>query len=195
MKHKKIRETEIIVAAWIILLCLACLTGATLALFTSPPEDGTIGVVAVAGDVKVDIVDATDKTTSMVGATLRFYTTSGKPNVLFEPGATFYTQGFSVKNVGDVPLNYRLTISQDENLDMDEFLRAFEIWVSTDITGGANAERLYAHTGTLAAGQCSETLYLYIKMKEDAGNEFQKKTYVGIGVTVYAVQGNASIGE
>lgn len=65
MKHKKIRETEIIVAAWIILLCLACLTGATLALFTSPPEDGTIGVVAVAGDVKVDIVDATDKTTSI----------------------------------------------------------------------------------------------------------------------------------
>ena len=39
----------------------------------------------------------------------------------------------------------------------------------------------------------SETYYLVIRMKETAGNEFQNKTYTGIGITVYAVQGNAPI--
>jgi hypothetical protein len=32
-------------------------------------------------------------------------------------------------------------------------------------------------------------------MKDTAGNEFQGKTYTGIGVTVYAVQGNVTIEE
>jgi hypothetical protein len=30
-------------------------------------------------------------------------------------------------------------------------------------------------------------------MKETVGNEFENKKYTGIGVTVYAVQGNATI--
>ena len=47
----------------------------------------------------------------------------------------------------------------------------------------------------LAPGKTSVNYRLLIKMKETVGNEFQGKTYTGIGVTVYAVQGNVSIKE
>jgi hypothetical protein len=48
--------------------------------------------------------------------------------------------------------------------------------------------------GTVAKDGVSTTYYLYIKMKETIGNDFQNKVYTGIGITVYAVQGNAMIG-
>ena len=47
----------------------------------------------------------------------------------------------------------------------------------------------------LEVGEKTDTYYLVIKMREEAGNEFQDKSYTGIGVTVYAVQGNAEVGE
>ena len=34
--------------------------------------------------------------------------------------------------------------------------------------------------------------FLYIEMKDTVGNEFQGKTYSGIGITVYAVQANVN---
>ena len=48
-------------------------------------------------------------------------------------------------------------------------------------------------TGNLAVGQESATYYLVIRMKENAGNEFQDQAYSGIGVTVYAIQGNVEL--
>ena len=179
--------------ALVILLCLVCLTGATLALFTSDPNDGTIGIITTAGDVKVDIVDASSEAT-LVGKVLQFQTSQDRKEILFEPGAVFYTQGFKVKNVGDIPVNFHLYVSEDEDIDMEEFNEAFEVWISTSPTNPANAKKLTDFTGRLEVGKSSEsTYYLFIKMKESVGNEFQGKTYTGIGVTVYAVQGNARI--
>lgn len=194
MLRYKSYQKAFIMTALIILLCLACLTGATLALFTGDPSDGTIGIVTTAGDVKVDIVDTSNN--SLQGKTLRFMTSSETSEILFEPGATFYTQGFKVKNVGDVPINFRLSVSEDEKIDMAEFHKAFEVWISTDLTNSANAERLTDFKGSLKVGAYSEnTYYLFVKMKENVGNDFQGKTYTGIGVTVYAVQGNVDIKE
>ena len=65
------------------------------------------------------------------------------------------------------------------------------MWISTDPTNPAIAQKLTDFTGRLEVGESSEsTYYLFIKMKESVGNEFQGKSYAGIGVTVYAVQGN-----
>ena len=181
-------------AALIILLCLVCLTGATLALFTSNRNDGTIGIVTTSGDVEIDIVDLAGVT--LQEKSLEFITSSGATEPLFEPGATFYTQGFQVKNTGNIPVNYSLSVSKDEKINMEEFDKAFEVWiVRADDANFANAERITNFKGTLDAGENSVTYCLFIKMKETAGNEFQGKIYTGIGVTVYAVQGNASIKE
>ena len=53
-----------VIALFVILLCIICLTGATLALFTSNPDDGTIGVITTAGIVNVDIVEDGNKDTA-----------------------------------------------------------------------------------------------------------------------------------
>jgi hypothetical protein len=182
--------------ALVILLCLACLTGATLALFTSDPNDGTIGIITTSGDVEVDIVDLSGDT--LQNKALDFITASGSTtdsgNVLFEPGATFYTQGFKIKNSGDIPVNFSLSVSKDDKIDMEEFDEAFELWIVKEGDDFSNAEKLTEFkVNGLAAGKSSETYYLFIKMKESVGNEFQGKTYTGIGVTVYAVQGNAKL--
>ena len=190
----KSTQKAYIMTAMVILLCVVCLTGATLALFTSNLNDGTIGIVTTTGSVKVDIVDTSPENATLVGRVLEFRTSSEQKEILFEPGATFYTQGFQVKNMGNIPINFRLSVSEDEKLDMDEFKEAFEIWISKDPSNPDSGEQLTTFEGRLEAyGDCSETYYLFIKMKQEAGNEFQGKSYKGIGVTVYAVQGNAEI--
>ena len=186
--HKK----SLIMTALVLLLCLVSLTGATFALFTNDPNDGTIGIVTTTGEVKVDIVDTEDKT--LQERALTFMTPlGGNEEPLFEPGATFYTQGFQVKNEGNIPVNFSLSVSKDEKIDMNEFNEAVEIWIATDPTNPAEAERITEFKDFLDEGESSKTYYLFIKMKETAGNKFQNKGYTGIGVTVCAVQGNVDI--
>ena len=191
----KSHKQALIIAALVILLCLVCLSGATYALFTNDPSDGTIGIVTTSGKVDVDIINDYDGKT-LVGETLEFVTLRENQKVLFEPGATFYTQGFKVKNIGDVSIKFRVTVSEDKNVDMTEFHKAFDVWITTDPSDPTAAQPLTEFIGELAVDRVSEkTYYLFIKMKESAGNEFQNKTYSGIGVTVYAVQGNVDFEE
>ena len=185
-------KQAVIIAALVILLCLACLTGATLALFTSDLNDGTIGIVTTSGDVEIDIVDTAGKT--LQNSSLAFVTTTDEP--LFEPGATFYTQEFCVKNNGNIPVNFTLSVSKDDKIDMTEFDKAFELWIVQKGDDLQNAKHITEFkVEGLAPGKTSVNYRLLIKMKETVGNEFQGKTYTGIGVTVYAVQGNVSIKE
>lgn len=194
MFRYKSHKHEFIMTACVILLCLVCLTGATFALFTSNRNDGTIGVVTTSGHVEIDIVDKAGD--SLQDKALLFMTTSDTPdgNVLFEPGAVFYTQGFQIKNTGNIPVNFTLSVSKDDKIDMEEFEKAFELWIVKDGEDIKNAEKITEFkVNGLAAGKTSDVYCLFIKMKENVGNEFQGKTYTGIGVTVYAVQGNVKI--
>lgn len=192
MLRYKSHKQAIIIAVLAILLCLICLTGATYALFTNDLNDGTISIVATSGDIEVDIVDA-ETGKSLIGEVLHFQNASGDTSALFEPGATFYTQPFKVINTGDIPINYRLYISEDDAIDSDEFHKAFEVWIATSTAKTGDMQRLTEFTGSLSVdAESAETYYLFVKMRESAGNEFQNKEYDGIGVTVYAVQGNVS---
>lgn len=194
LRYKK-NSKALLIAGLVILLCLVCLLGSTFALF-SVTLDGTIGIVTTAGDIEVDIVDASDEQRSLQGEVLEFMTTAENPDLLFEPGATFYTQGFKVKNLGNIPINFRVSVSEDENIDMTEFYEAFEVSIITDPTNTSNAQEITAFKDSLAVGCTSEsTYYLSVRMKATVGNEFQGKSYSGIGVTVYAVQGNVDIKE
>ena len=196
MFRYKSHKQAFIMTALVILLCLVCLVGATLALFTSDPNDGTIGIITTSGDVEIDIVDTSGAT--LQNKALLFMTTSGSmtdsENVLFEPGATFRTQGFQIKNTGDIPVNFSLSVSKDDKIDMEEFDKAFELWIVKEGDDFRGAEKITEFkVNGLPAGESSDTYYLFIKMKESVGNDFGGKTYTGIGVTVYAVQGNAKL--
>ena len=192
MFRYKSHKRAFIMTALVILLCLVCLTGATLALFTNDLNDGTIGIITTSGDVEIDIVDTSGAT--LQNKALDFITSSADKESLFEPGATFYTQEFQVTNKGDIPVNFSLSVSKDDKINMEEFDEAFEVWiVRASEKNFKNAERITNFKGRLEVGESSEKYCLVIKMKESVGNEFQGKTYTGIGVTVYAVQGNAKL--
>ena len=201
MADCKPNKQMLIVALSIIILCFVLLTGATLALFTSAGPDGTIGVITTSGDLEVGIVDA-ETGASLVNQTLEFRRDGKGVMALFEPGATYVTQGFKVKNTGEsIPINFRLTVSSDEKEDMMEFNRVFDVWISTSSDYSVPPVEISKFYGSLKAGDTTtETYYLFIKMKEEIGNEYQGSTfegtkYSGIGVTVFATQGNTTIEE
>ncbi|MBQ7387522.1 MAG: hypothetical protein IJW03_05095 [Clostridia bacterium] len=186
------REKKIIFCLTIILLCLTSIVGATFAVFTNQSENGTIGVNATSGNLDVDIVDTSGS--SLVGEVLSFVTPTEKP-IYFEPGATFYTQGFKVKNVGNIPINFRVYISADKDFDMASFEQAFDFYITTDPNNKDCDTDIKSFEDDLNVGESSETYYLVIKMHTDANDTFQDKTYSGIGITVYAVQSNVEIQE
>ena len=195
MFRYKSNKHALIIAVLVILLCLTCLTGATLAIFTNDLNDSTIGVVATSGNIEIDIVDMlgnTLKNKALIFKTISTATEEGE--ILFEPGAMFYTEGFKVANKGDIPVNFRISVSKDANIDMEAFDEAFELWIVREGDSFSSAEKLSEfEVDGLAAKTSSETYYLFIRMKETAGNQFQGKAYTGIGITVYAVQGNVEI--
>ncbi|MBR2970904.1 MAG: hypothetical protein IKC48_03815 [Clostridia bacterium] len=189
MVRKHVNKRTFVIAAMVILLCLVSLVGATLALFTG--EGGKIGIVTTTGSVKVDIVDTSEKAESLVGEVLNFQTSSSNKKIYFEPGATYYTQGFRIKNEGDISITYRLSLSTDKVENREQFEQGFELLVSTKPTG-EDAIELNKFSANLKADEISETYYLIVKMKTTVGNDFQGKAYSGIGVTVYAVQSNGA---
>ena len=188
-------KNRIIACFLVMTLCFSSIIGSTLALFTNDPERGKIGVNTTSGKVRVDIVDTSEEENSLVGDALQFMTTSQSDTFYIEPGATFYTQGFRVKNKGNVTINYHLYVSDDRFLNMANFDDVFDVYITTDIDNIKNAEKLMSFIGRLEAGKTSDTYYLVLKMKENATNDFQNQRYSGIGVTVYAIQGNVEIKE
>ena len=190
MAKPKVKLSKIVVALLVILLCLVFIVGATVALFTS--NDGKIGINATAGDLEVDIVDAFDTSKSLVGDVLDFDVDTEDGEVLFEPGATFYTEGFRVKNDGNISLNFIIYISEDDDTDAD-FNEAFDVWVTKDPQNDQSVQNIQDFDRHLKPGEISDIYYLVCRMKTDAGNEYQKRTFTGVGITVCAVQGNVNI--
>lgn len=188
------KKIALIVAILTILLCFVILTGSTLALFTST-NDGKIGINATAGDIEVDIIDASKNPQSLVGSVLNLVTTPQNREVFFEPGATYHTEGFRVKNTGEIPLNFIVYISEDieENYEGIAFEDAFDVWLTKNPSDKESMEKMPKFKGSLKVGETSDVYYLVFRMKESAGNEFQGKTFTGIGITVCAVQGNAVV--
>ncbi len=181
----------LILAAIVILLCLASLTGATLALFTSSDEDGTIGINATSGNIKLDIVAADDPSDSLVGEALDLVIKDGSGEILFEPGMTVHTEGFRIRNDGNIPINFIAYLSKDSATA--NFIEAFDVWLTTDPTSRTGMVKLEEFDGRLEKEQSSDVYYLVLHMKEEVGNKYQDQPFTGVGITVCAVQGNVDI--
>lgn len=189
---RPIKKTFII-AALVILLCIISITGATFALFTSNENDGKIGINATAGNLSVDIVDLSDEQNTLVGEVLKFVPKEPKENILFEPGSVYYTEGFRVKNDGDVLIRYIIYISEDETTVAADFAEAFDVWITTNPTSRSDMVSMQEFEGKLYPTYESEPYYLVFRMKETADNKFQDREFTGVGITVCAVQGNVGI--
>ena len=183
------------IAALIILLCFAAIVGSTLAIFTAR-DDGTIGVNATAGDLKVDIVDDTDDPQSLVGQVLKLQKDpeAEDPDILFEPGSTIHTQGFRIENEGDIDINYIIYLSNDEDAP-EGFFDAFDVFITNDVSDRGSLTPIYDFGPTLKAKELSEVYYLVFRMKSSTDNDWNREipAFEAVGITVCAFQGNVDI--
>ena len=90
-------------------LCIVLLIGTTFAWFTDTASTGVNKIQA--GNLKVDIVDATNTAKSLKGDTLKFTDVNNSTDILWEPGVTFNTPAFKIKNAGNLALKYKLTLN------------------------------------------------------------------------------------
>ena len=165
-------------------LCIVLLIGTTFAWFTDTASTGVNKIQA--GNLKVDIVDATNTAKSLKGDTLKFTDVNNSTDILWEPGVTFNTPAFKIKNAGNLALKYKLTlngVTGDQKL-----LDAITFSV---VDENKNEVNLDAFTGELKKEELSGALYIQGHMDEAAGNECQGKSLESLSLTVVATQLNS----
>ena len=162
-----------------LVLCVSMLVGSTFAWFT---DTATTSVNTIqAGTLKVDIVN--ESGTSLKGSSMSFVNSDGSADILWEPGATFRTIGFKVKNIGNLAFKYKMVLN---GVDGDnELLNVITFKV---VKADGTAVDLSMFEGHLTKDAESEFLYIEGHMAEDAGNDYQGKELTGLGITVYATQ-------
>lgn len=158
-----------------VVLCTTMLIGATFAWFTS---SSSVGVNTIqTGTLKVQIVDADG---NEIQNAISFDAAEN-----WQPGATYTTEGFAVKNAGNLKLKYEIILT---GIEGDADLLDVIIFDVVDADGKTVALKTYA--SALEEGATSELLYIRAHVSEDAGNEYQNLTITGLGITVKAEQYN-----
>ena len=207
MKSKK---SALLLSFTSLLLCFAMLVGSTFAWFTDTASTGVNKIVS--GKLDVDIVDAKDQT-SLTGTGSKLLwtqkqsaegqatavTDADKP--LWEPGVTFLTQGFKIKNDGNLALKWKMTVNKENAVNSKvgsevapskSLLDVIDFSVVTSTAEDASAVAIESFVGELKEKNTVSTDTYYIKghMQEEAGNDYQNLTLDGITITVYATQLN-----
>ena len=191
MNTKKATKRALLTSVMALVMCVVMLVGTTFAWFTDTASTAVNKIQA--GNLDVDIVDK-EGTTSLDGKTLSFRDANGKTDILWEPGATFFTQGFKIANKGNLALKYKVVasgITGDTGL-----LKVMKFDVVSAMTKTGSEVDFAANPGQLPpptsdTPSVSDTYYLRGHMDESAGNEYKNMTLTGISVTVYATQLNS----
>ena len=179
MEQTKTKKA-LIMSVLSMVLCIAMLIGMTFAWFTDTASTGVNKIQA--GELKVDIVN--EAGASIKGETINFKDVTGNPNVLWEPGVKFKTEGFKIKNIGNLALKYKLALN---GVTGDNKLLEVIDFKVVDKEG--NEVALNNFEGTLNSKDAmSDVLYIQGEMKTTAGNEYQGLTLNGVGITVIATQ-------
>ena len=170
-------------SAFALVLSIAMLIGTTFAWFTDTASTGVNKIQS--GTLKVDIVDENGK--SIKGQSMSFVNKEGSADILWEPGVTFKTTGFKIKNIGNLALKYKLALNgvtgDNKLLEVIKFTVVNEADKEVDIDSFEGY--LTNETDT---SSYSETLYIQGHMDEAAGNDYQGRTLEGLGITVLATQ-------
>ena len=189
--NQKATKRALLTSVMALVMCVVMLVGTTFAWFTDTASTAVNKIQA--GNLDVDIVDR-EGTTSLDGKTLSFRDANGKTDILWEPGATFFTQGFKIANKGNLALKYKVVasgITGDTGL-----LKVMKFDVVSAMTKTGSEVDFAANPGQLPpptsdTPSVSDTYYLRGHMNESAGNEYKNMTLTGISVTVYATQLNS----
>ena len=194
MNNKRATKRALLTSVTALVMCVVMLAGTTFAWFTDTASTGVNKIQA--GNLDVDIVGEDGKT--LDGKTLNFVNKENQSNILWEPGATFFTQGFKIVNKGNLALKYKVVVSGTTG--DAKLLKAIKFDVVTEKAKNADAVS-FANEGNLLkqndsapadvttdAGTTTNYYYLRGHMDENAGNEYKNLTLDGISITVYATQ-------
>ena len=177
----KTTRRALLTSALAILACVAMLVGTTFAWFTDTAS--TAANTIRSGILTVDIVGE-DGVTSLQNKSMSFVNANGSADILWEPGVTFKTPVFQIKNTGNLALKYKLAIN---GITGDNaFLRVIHFSVMDAEGKEVSLDTFEGHLTPDAA--LSGALYIQAHMDENAGNEYQDKTLSGLGITVIATQ-------
>ena len=194
MNNKRATKRALLTSVTALVMCVVMLVGTTFAWFTDTASTGVNKIQA--GNLDVDIIGEDGK--SLDGMTLSFKNVNDKTDILWEPGATFFTQGFQIVNKGNLALKYKVVVSGTTG--DAKLLEAIDFAVVTDDTKKDAEAVSFAEEGKLlnkgdtapesAVTDTGAKAYYYLRghMKEEAGNEYKNLTMDGISITVYATQ-------
>ena len=184
--NQKATKRALLTSVMALVMCVVMLVGTTFAWFTDTASTAVNKIVA--GNLDVDIVDKSGET--LDGKTLNFQDVNDNTDILWEPGATFFTQGFKIVNKGNLALKYKVVVSGTTG--DAKLLKAIKLDVVEAKTKEATPVS-FANEGNLlnqndSAPANNGVYYLRGHMKEEAGNEYKNLTLDGISITVYATQ-------
>ena len=196
MNNKRATKRALLTSVMALVMCVVMLVGTTFAWFTDTASTGVNKIVS--GNLKVDIVD---KEGNNHLDTLNFTKAAGAPDgeqLLWEPGCRYVTEGFKIKNAGNLALKWKAEINKEdaktkvvagsngkENMNL---LDVIDFYIVKGTEENAPAVAIENFTGTLSAKATSEVYYIKGVMKTSAGNDYQDLTLDGITITVYATQ-------
>ncbi|WP_405320564.1 TasA family protein [Frisingicoccus sp.] len=183
MDNSKKTKKALYASVMSLVLCCVMLIGTTFAWFT---DSATTGVNKIqAGTLDVELVDGQGN--SLEGKALEFHDKEGKTNILWEPGATFETGEFKVKNNGSLALRYEIAINGikvSDNKLMEVI--TFKV-VNADGTDVSLDKDGFIEMLTPGASS-SNNLKITATMKSSAGNAYQKESVENVSITVFATQ-------
>ena len=177
MKSKK---SALLLSFTSLLLCFAMLAGSTFAWFTDTATTGVNKIQAGNLDVALEMQE-NGIWVSAEGKTLQFKTADNRTtDILWEPGCRYELPALRVVNNGNLALKYKIQIT---GIQGDAKLNKVIDWTINNADINLTEEHLLA-------GQKGDPFTIKGHMQETAGNDYQKLSIDGIGITVYATQYN-----
>ena len=193
--NQKATKRALLTSVMALVMCVVMLVGTTFAWFTDTASTAVNKIVA--GNLDVDIVG--ENGVSLDGKSLSFKDVNNKTDILWEPGVTFHTEGFRIKNAGNLALKWKIAINKDSastgvveggnGKQSMNLLDVIDFSVVSSKAKDAEAVKIDEFVGHTDANTVDSTTY-YIKgtMQTSAGNDYQNLTLDGITITVYATQ-------
>ncbi len=178
---RKNAKRALILSCLSLLLCVSMLVGSTFAWFTDT-DTATVANI-VSGTLDVEIVNA-DGEVKPENETFKFKDANDSTNILWEPGATFRTEGFKLKNNGSLWLKCKVEINNTEV----SYNKLNEVISWSLVDGNGNPVSLTNEVSLEPGKDNGTVMYIQGTMSKDADNSYQGLTMDGAAITVYAAQ-------
>lgn len=185
MRDLRYIKESLIMSCISMLLCISLLAGTTWAWFR---DNATTPIGNIeAGTFGVDLVDADGDSIRNIPLSFQQAGDAGK-QVLWEPGATYYTKPFRVSNTGTLAFKYRLFLVF-ENQNKSDLESIYFRLVKADEINYRTASPVIFETNPILKGETESDLYVLVgSMRADADNSLQGKEVGGIGIKVAVAQ-------